>query len=352
MSRGISRITSIVPTIEGREHLLLRSIGSLITQELPEGVGHEILISFDSLNQEKARLLAEAMEEFKRDTSASIRVIKRTSCLRGVADARNRALQQTSGDAIYFLDDDDIALPRCLAILTEWMVAAQADFVAGDYRITEEDESGDALSSAQCNISSTWLVYEQILVKNMIPMGSFLIRKDLIRRPFNPALRTHEDWLFLLDNINAGVASLCEGLTVDIRRTTDRAGSHRNPAQSDPQVLRDHLIIYGLHPSTEMREARAEWLQQLEKLSKRIACTSLLLADNSNQEQLPAIIEREGAKYLILNKRETIQESIFNNGSFEKHLAALTCNLIEQIGMEGDIVDVGANQGTYSIAVA
>jgi len=354
MPKGISRITSIVPTIEGRQLLLLRSIGSLMGQQLPEGVEHEILISFDSQSEEQAKQTMEAVKALKYGTStnAHIRLIRRTKGLSGVAEARNRALQEATGDVIYFLDDDDLALPSCLASLTEWMLSSQADFAAGDYQITEEDENGEVLSSTHISLSRTWLVYEQILVRNMVPMGAYLIRKDLIRRNFNPALQTLEDWLFLLDNIESCNVSLLDELVVDIRRASTRVGGHRNLTEYHPQQLRDHLLVYGLHPSTEVSEERGGWLERLEKLSNRIASTSFLLAENRTPDPLPAVIERGKIKYLILNKQETIQRSILQHGSFEGHLAMLTCNLIEQTGKAGDIVDVGANQGTYSIAVA
>jgi FkbM family methyltransferase len=354
MSRGISRITSIVPTIEGRRLLLLRSIGSLLDQELPEGLENEILISFDSLNQNEARQTLEAVVKLQGKASKRtyIRLISRSVGPGGVAEARNLALREATGEAIYFLDDDDITLPNSLSILAEWMRSSQAGFVAGDHRITEEDEGGSILSSTEFNLSRTWLIYEQLLVNNMVPMGAYLIRKDLIRRHFNPALRSLEDWLFLLDNINSSNVSICEELVVDIRRASTRAGGHRNPVEWDPQVLRDSLLIYGLHPSTELSNERAQRLQQLEKLSNRIASATMLIAENSTPDELPAVIGRGELKYLILNKQETIQRSIFLSGGFEEHLAMLTCHLIEQTNKQGDIIDVGANQGTYSLAVA
>ena len=81
MPKGISRITSIIPTIEGRQLLLLRSIESLIIQQLPEGVEHEILISFDSLNKEQAKQIMDAVEALKDKTSTDtpIRLIHRTT---------------------------------------------------------------------------------------------------------------------------------------------------------------------------------------------------------------------------------------------------------------------------------
>lgn len=354
MPKEITRITSIVPTIEGRQYLLLRSIESLIVQQLPDGVEHEILISFDSRDRDMGRQTMAVIEalDSRRNKDNQIRLINRTQGPAGVAEARNRALQEATGEAIYFLDDDDIAQPRCLEALSEWMLSASADFVAGDYQITEEDERGDILASTHFSLASKWLLYEQILVENMLPMGSYLIRKDLIRRGFNPGLRTLEDWLFLLDNVSGSNVCLCDELVVEIRRARTRIGGHRNPTEQDPQILRDYLLIYGLHPSTELSEERAQKVQQLEKASRRIASPSFLFSGNSAPDALPAIIERDQIKYLIVNTQETIQGSLLQCGQFEGHLAALTCNLLEQMGKEGDIIDVGANQGTYSLAIA
>ena len=102
MIKGISRITSIVPTIEGRRLLLLRSIGSLLDQELPEGLEQEILISFDSLNQNEARQTLEAVETLQGKASKRtyIRLINRSMGPGGVAEARNLALRAGSSHLV------------------------------------------------------------------------------------------------------------------------------------------------------------------------------------------------------------------------------------------------------------
>lgn len=99
MKKSTSLVSCIIPT-KNRPELVRRAIDSVLTQ------GHEnieIIVIDDSTNDEtKAILLS---------YGSKIRYIKNEKS-RGAPFSRNVGLDEAKGDAIAFLDDDDIWLPE------------------------------------------------------------------------------------------------------------------------------------------------------------------------------------------------------------------------------------------------
>ena len=55
---------------------------------------------------------------------------------------------------------------------------------------------------------------------------------------------------------------------------------------------------------------------------------------------------------LVLNNAETIQRSLINTGKFEPHNYGVAIDLLQNCQIEGDVIDVGASLGAFSIPVA
>jgi glycosyltransferase involved in cell wall biosynthesis len=67
----------------------------------------------------------------------------------GASAARNRGMEEATGEYIKFLDDDDYLLPGALACQYEVLHAADAEVCYGDYRIQPEDGKNSHIHSNQ-----------------------------------------------------------------------------------------------------------------------------------------------------------------------------------------------------------
>jgi glycosyltransferase involved in cell wall biosynthesis len=97
-----------------------RSVGSALAQL---GANDEIVIVDDGSYDNTVELVAQMRD-------ARIRLIKQPSN-RGIAAARNRALEVVSGEYLHFLDHDDLWSPNRLLVLSSVIRAKQPDIISG-----------------------------------------------------------------------------------------------------------------------------------------------------------------------------------------------------------------------------
>lgn len=56
---------------------------------------------------------------------------------KGVSTTRNTCIRHATGDYIYFLDSDDVILPKCISLLISQLKKEDFDFIIGGHEVTE-----------------------------------------------------------------------------------------------------------------------------------------------------------------------------------------------------------------------
>lgn len=106
-----------------------------------------------------------------------------------VAETRNDALPEATGDVVAFLDADEVAPPPWLARLVAPIEAGQADFAGGPTKPLHEPSSK---AEAYVNEHDDWF-YEHVVPRDitMLPMGNSAWHRRVFDEigGFDPALR-------------------------------------------------------------------------------------------------------------------------------------------------------------------
>jgi glycosyltransferase involved in cell wall biosynthesis len=173
-----------------------------------------------------------------------------------VANSRNLGINHSNARYILFLDDDDYLLNNAIdEILQGINCFSNFNFHFFNY-LTKDlyGESVNRLSKISLN---------SLLIGNSIPIGGFVIKKESIKKNFDEKLKTHEDWNFILDNIEEKSMLHRKKIIVAIDKTTENSMS-KDLAN---YFYEDYLTIYNAHPALKLREERASTLFKL--FSKR-----------------------------------------------------------------------------------
>jgi glycosyltransferase involved in cell wall biosynthesis len=154
---------------------------------------HECVIVEDGSTSFSSR---KAFDELKPSRPGQVLKKIRTSNS-GLADARNTALENSSGEAIRFVDADDYLTVRSTDLLIQSMNTRNSSIAIGDYFIWDENReridwpirNNHAISVKEWQeISSLW---EREFT---IPIHSAIFKNlDLF---FEPGMKSKEDWVF------------------------------------------------------------------------------------------------------------------------------------------------------------
>ena len=178
MHKANPLVSCIIPT-KNRPSLVTRAIQSVLGQSYHN---IEIIVVDDSTNAETQIALA--------SLGAQIRYIKNEKS-RGAPYSRNIGLNEAQGDAIAFLDDDDIWLPEKTIVQLEWL--EKYPLVTCNY-ITEI--GGHRYFVEYPEIIS----YEDILSVNALGSCSFVMVDGKAAKDcrFDEDLKAGQDWDFWL----------------------------------------------------------------------------------------------------------------------------------------------------------
>ncbi len=116
-------ISACIPTYK-RPELLRKLIDSLLNQNLPGGIKLEIIIA-DNDSKESAKIIFEEYQHLGENIKYYVQPLKNISI------TRNLTVEKSSGEILYFVDDDEFADPDCLFHLYETMINYKADVVFG-----------------------------------------------------------------------------------------------------------------------------------------------------------------------------------------------------------------------------
>src|ERR1700737_1968578 len=123
-ARPRTRVSVVIPTCN-RDGLLRQALGSVLANGAP-GLELEVLVIDNGNGDETADLAGEFGARYVRRSSG------------GAAAARNRGLEEATGEYVAFLDDDDLWTPGHLRQQVEWL-AEHPDFGAVLGRIQNID---------------------------------------------------------------------------------------------------------------------------------------------------------------------------------------------------------------------
>ena len=182
---------------------------------------------------------------------------------RGPAHSRNLGMGLARGIQLAFIDDDDLFAPGALDRLLQAAAAGPA-LVFGD----AEYFNGPQRQS----LSLAGTTAEQLLVCNRIPVGCFMLPRAALQRRFDPQLRSHEDWEFLLAHSQVLPLRHVPG-TVALIDKGDGEGRH-DQARRNNRFAMDFLSIYARFPAPHLADLRARMLQGLG-----LAVPASMLAD-------------------------------------------------------------------------
>ena len=179
------RISVVIPVYNGQAYLA-ETLDSVFAQTLPP---HEVIVVDDGST--------DASPEILRRYGDRITVIRQEN--QGVAAARNAGLARVTGEAIAFLDQDDLWPPDRNRQMAEALAAApDMEVVAG---LVETLNQMTVRRRVPKNMDT---MFREILV------GSFLIRPRVFARigTFNTGVGYGDDTDFLLRRTEAGVPTI------------------------------------------------------------------------------------------------------------------------------------------------
>ena len=231
-------LTIIIPTYR-RPEKLHRALSSIpATTNRP----HEIIVIDDCPD-------GSAFEVAKKH---GCRYIYKGGMDRGQSHSRNIGINLARGTYISFLDDDDIYAEGGLDRLID-RARDKRGIIFGDYlTFTATMRSDLRLDTVDIN---------KLLICNQIPVGAFVIERSAILRDFDPQLRSHEDWDFLLFHATRMPLVHVPGLTVMIDKTENTTTS--TEARRRSLFWLDFLSIYARYPAEHFAAARSAMLQSL-----------------------------------------------------------------------------------------
>lgn len=231
-------LTIIIPTYRRIEKLTraLESIGQSVSSS------YEVIIIDDCPDG----------SAFHVARQFSAKYVHKAGCDRGQSASRNIGILMARGRYLCFLDDDDFFLPGGLDRLLNGH-DGKSSIVFGDYQAFNYENRVDVVLS-EINVDS-------LLVSNQIPMGSFLIEKNSIKRHFDDRMRSHEDWDFLLSHVVRGGLNYIPGSIVAIDKTENFTTS--TEARRRKHFWLDFLSIYARFPAGHLGETRRQMLMSM-----------------------------------------------------------------------------------------
>jgi glycosyltransferase involved in cell wall biosynthesis len=122
----------------------------------------------------------------------------------GVSVARNKGIEESEGQFIYFIDSDDELFPESLSVLYKNLTDNQSDIAIGSYLKSDGKDESIVMSNA---LEESNLYIISILEgREHAALWNKLISKSLINQTrFNPKLSYMEDQVFLVEILQKNV---------------------------------------------------------------------------------------------------------------------------------------------------
>ena len=182
---------------------------------------------------------------------AGVKYLAKRGDRRGLSESRNLGVALADSEYVCFLDDDDFfTVDGAQALFSA--LENNAPFVFGNYNHVSTAETHQMSLSGVTN--------ELQLIANQIPVGSYAIKKSLSLGGFDTTLKSHEDWDFLLRNVDMDEALFLDRTIVNIDKTDETDGSMQNRRRK--HFWLDYVGIYGRFPAPDLAEPRTMMLKK------------------------------------------------------------------------------------------
>jgi len=185
-----SLVSIIIPTYKRPFEILSRAINSVLYQSYKN---IEVIVVDDSPNDFSNRKDIE--KNLKRIVDHRVRYIQHP-CNKGACAARNTGINNSSGEYIAFLDDDDEWLPDKLELQLKKIKNSNVGLIyCSSYTITLKGNK-QVKKTVKCADISGW-VYDKLIMENFIGSTSFvLIKKEVIEScgVFNNDILSAQDY--------------------------------------------------------------------------------------------------------------------------------------------------------------
>jgi len=251
----------------------------------------------------------------------------------GVARARNYAIDIAQGEYILFLDDDDALNEKSIGFLYQKAALENLDLVYGNVELIRETQDLQIIRKSIHRVANRH--FSSIKVVNFICVGSFIIKRNVIVSKFDEHLSSHEDWEFLIANTQGiNIASLDKNV---VKIFSCKTRENRNPEFNALKTYNNHVLVYERYPDSDLIERRERFLKKIS-----------IKKDNC----VKTVTDCKQMELLLINTNETIQKSLISSHKFEIFTPKLALTLLENSGLAGDVVDVGAFIGSFAVPVA
>ena len=239
MIKAMLKLSIIIPTFQ-RNEKLRRALHSIFAEQATDKV--EVIVIDDCPSMSAASIV--------KSYDNVIYLCKRGT-MPGVATSRNIGMQLAQADHIVFLDDDDFMLEDSLSCYAE-AAERNVPFFYGNHAILKNNEL------TVCDVGAK--KPESLLIKNFLPVGSFMFRKSSVSSLFDTKLKSHEDWDFLLSNINFSDLEHINKVLVCIDKGND-VTENRKLLRLRNRYFADYMCVYARHPAPAFSQERAKLLQ-------------------------------------------------------------------------------------------
>ncbi len=185
---------SVVVPVYNRPAELYRALSSVLSQTYTD---YEVIVIDDGSAAEESERISQIVNSIGDDRFSLIALPQN----RGGAYARNVGVENSIGDFIAFLDSDDEWMPRKLEMDVVKLQSPPCDLVYSQIKNVEDGVIKNVVPKKA--ISPNQRISDYLFCCNKGGKGmqtsTLVVRRDIaIRKGFNPELRGHQDWEFLL----------------------------------------------------------------------------------------------------------------------------------------------------------
>lgn len=189
---------SIIIPCYNMEKYILKTLNFLKTNNFD--INFEILI-IDDFSSDKSVML---IKEYLKITNLNIKLIELNKN-KGVSNARNIGIENSSGEYLIFLDGDDYLDTNILKYCEKLIKKEKIDFIGFDYELLFSDYDKIKINNRKEKKIEQYtqkeIVKKYLSRKITLSIGSFIVRKELLNNmniKFNSDIYYSEDQQFII----------------------------------------------------------------------------------------------------------------------------------------------------------
>jgi glycosyltransferase involved in cell wall biosynthesis len=184
--KGVMKYSVIIAT-NGKSPFLQATLDSIVSQD----VAVELIIVNDAVEESEMETIRLCV---LRCNAYNAKIVR--SERRGVSAARNTGISFSSGDVLFFCDDDDTWSPERVRLQASIIVATGADFHLANYHTIDELDILKEAKSRECFENFP----KNLSFLNYVPPSGWAIKRPVFDRIglFDESFRTTEDKDFFI----------------------------------------------------------------------------------------------------------------------------------------------------------